>query len=120
MLHEAATCARVSDPAQKRSLTIEYKLSAISFQPSACTESARTTGSRTSPQPLVPATLALYSLASWFSLFWINGILSWQLTPDAWIASHDVWAGFFNPTFWPALLFRTLAVFALMNSSSAI
>src|SRR5882672_9319474 len=25
--------------------------------------------------------LALYSAASWLSLFWINGILAWQLTP---------------------------------------
>ena len=25
--------------------------------------------------------LVIYSIAAWFSLFWINGILSWQLTP---------------------------------------
>jgi cytochrome d ubiquinol oxidase subunit I len=56
--------------------------------------------------------LVLYSAASWFSLFWINGILSWQLTPGAWIETRDLWAGFFNPTFWPSLLFRTLAAMA--------
>ena len=51
--------------------------------------------------------LALYALASWMSLFWINGILSWQLTPGRWLDGGGVWAGFFNPSFWPSLLFRT-------------
>ena len=56
--------------------------------------------------------LALYSVAAWGSLFWINGILSWQLTPGAWTATRSVWAGFFNPSFWPSLLFRTVAALA--------
>ena len=51
--------------------------------------------------------LLAYSFAAWASLFWIDGILSWQLTPGAWTDSHSVWAGFFNPSFWPSLLFRT-------------
>ncbi|MCA9241612.1 MAG: cytochrome c, partial [Planctomycetales bacterium] len=46
------------------------------------------------------------------SLFWINGILSWQLTPGGWLASGSVWQGFFNPSFWPSLLFRTLTSMA--------
>lgn len=53
------------------------------------------------------ALLVLYSLAAFLSLFWINGILSWQLTPGAWLHGHDVWAGFFNPSFWPSLGYRT-------------
>ena len=52
--------------------------------------------------------LVLYSIAAWMSLFWINGILSWQLTPGAWLESRNVWDGFFNATFWPSLLFRTV------------
>lgn len=56
--------------------------------------------------------LVVYSLAAWFSLFWINGILSWQLTPGAWLETHRTWAGFFNPTFWPSLVFRTVAAMA--------
>jgi len=52
--------------------------------------------------------LILYSTGSWFSLFWINGILSWQLTPGEWTSTHQVWDGFFNPSFWPTLLFRTI------------
>ncbi|MCW5809137.1 MAG: cytochrome c [Deltaproteobacteria bacterium] len=51
--------------------------------------------------------LGLYAFASWMSLFWINGILAWQLTPGAWLDGGGVWAGFFNPSFWPSLLFRT-------------
>ena len=51
--------------------------------------------------------LGLYSVAAWMSLFWINGILSWQLTPGGWLDGGGMWAGFFNPSFWPSLLFRT-------------
>ena len=57
--------------------------------------------------------LALYAIAAWGSLFWINGILSWQLTPGRWLATHDIWAGFFNPSFWPSLVFRTLVALTL-------
>ena len=53
--------------------------------------------------------LILYTVAAWFSLFWINGILSWQLTPGDWINSKNVWVGFFNAGFWPSLLYRTVA-----------
>lgn len=56
--------------------------------------------------------LVLYTVAAWFSLFWINGILSWQLTPGNWAESGSVWAGFFNPSFWPSLWFRTLTCMA--------
>ena len=52
--------------------------------------------------------LVIYSLAAWFSLFWINGILSWQLTPGRFLQTHNVWDGFFNPSFWPSLIFRTV------------
>jgi cytochrome d ubiquinol oxidase subunit I len=57
--------------------------------------------------------LILYTLAAWFSLFWINGILSWQLTPGNWTETHNVWAGFFNPGFWPSLLFRTIVAMTI-------
>ena len=57
--------------------------------------------------------LLLYSAAAWMSLFWINGILSWQLTPGAWLDSGSMWAGFFNPSFWPSLLFRTVVAMTI-------
>ncbi len=59
------------------------------------------------------ALLALYAVASWMSLFLINGILSWQLTPGEWLQSRAVWDGFFNPSFWPSLVYRTLVSWTL-------
>ena len=52
--------------------------------------------------------LVIYSIASWMSLFIINGILSWQLTPGLWLETRQMADGFFNPSFWPSLLFRTV------------
>jgi cytochrome d ubiquinol oxidase subunit I len=57
--------------------------------------------------------LAIYSTAGWFSLFWINGILSFQITPGRWMATLGVFAGFFNPSFWPSLIYRTVAAMAI-------
>lgn len=59
------------------------------------------------------ATLATYACASWLSLFWINGILSWQLTPGEWLADRQLWSGFFNPSFLPSLLYRTVVAMTL-------
>jgi cytochrome bd ubiquinol oxidase subunit I len=47
------------------------------------------------------------------SLFWITGILAWQLTPGEWLAGGSVWSGFFNASFWPSLLFRTVVALTL-------
>jgi cytochrome d ubiquinol oxidase subunit I len=63
--------------------------------------------------------LITYSVASFFSLFWVNGILAWQLTPGTWLRSGDVWAGFFNPSFWPSLLYR-VAVSSTLAGLAAI
>ncbi len=49
----------------------------------------------------------IYFGAAWMSLFIINGIIDFMLTPGSWTQSHNFWDGFFNPTFWPALFFRT-------------
>jgi cytochrome bd-type quinol oxidase subunit 1 len=49
----------------------------------------------------------IYFGAAWLSLFVINGIIDFMLTPGDWLASGNFWDGFFNPTFWPALFFRT-------------
>ena len=57
--------------------------------------------------------LAIYSVASWFSLFWINGILSWQLTPGRWLETGAMWDGFFNPSFFPSVIFRTITSMAI-------
>jgi hypothetical protein len=59
------------------------------------------------------ALLAIYSVAAWMSLFIINGIISWQLTPGAWLESGRLIDGFFNPSFWPSLFYRTLVSLTL-------
>lgn len=59
--------------------------------------------------------LALYTFAAWMSLFWINGILSWQLTPGDWVQSRELVDGFFNPSFWPSLFFRTVVCLTLAS-----
>ncbi len=49
----------------------------------------------------------IYFGAAWMSLFFVNGIIDFMLTPGAWLENRNFWSGFFNPTFWPALFFRT-------------
>ncbi len=59
--------------------------------------------------------LLLYTFAAWMSLFWINGIISWQLTPGRWVETQSVWDGFFNPSFFPSLLFRTIVAMTIAS-----
>ena len=49
----------------------------------------------------------LYFAFAWLSLFVINGIVSFMLTPGAWLVTGNFWDALFNPTFWPALFFRS-------------
>ncbi|MDH4333594.1 MAG: cytochrome ubiquinol oxidase subunit I [Desulfobulbaceae bacterium] len=49
----------------------------------------------------------LYFLFAWLSLFAINGIIGFMLTPGEWQHTGNFWDGIFNPAFWPALFFRT-------------
>lgn len=53
----------------------------------------------------------LYFIFAWLSLFLINGIIDFMLTPGQWLETKSFWAGFFNPTMWPALFFRTCIAF---------
>lgn len=73
----------------------------------------------------------LYAISTFFTLFIINGILTFKLSPGAeWLAvagtgreSSQFWNAIFNPGFWPSLFLRmgiccTLAgVFALTTCS---
>lgn len=47
-----------------------------------------------------------YAAFAFLSLFIINGIISFMLTPGEWLHTGSIRAAFFNPTFWPALVFR--------------
>lgn len=49
----------------------------------------------------------LYFIFAWLSLFVINGILGFMLTPGKWMATGNFWHGFFNPSFLPSLIFRS-------------
>lgn len=61
----------------------------------------------------------IYAVFAWLSLFVINGILSYMLTPGKWIETGNFWHGFFNPTFLPSLIFRTF-VAVLMSGLFAL
>lgn len=55
-----------------------------------------------------------YFVIAWISLFIINGILSFMLTPGKWtLANTNIAAGFFNPGFFPSLFIRTFAMFLI-------
>jgi cytochrome bd-type quinol oxidase subunit 1/mono/diheme cytochrome c family protein len=65
----------------------------------------------------------IYFIAAWISLVIINGILSYMLTPGAWVTDRAFWSGFFNPTYWPSMIMRTFVamglagIYALLTAS---
>lgn len=48
-----------------------------------------------------------YAVFAWLSLAVINGILTFMLTPGAWLETGAFMDGFFNPGYIPGTLFRT-------------
>lgn len=48
----------------------------------------------------------IYAAFAFLSLFAINGIVTFMLTPGDWSGPTDFWKGIFNPSFWPALVYR--------------
>lgn len=61
-----------------------------------------------------------YAVSAWLSLLLVNGILSFQLTPGEWLESGSLWDGFFNPTFWPTLLAKTVTSIALAALAASV
>lgn len=55
----------------------------------------------------------IYFVAAWASLAIINGILSYMLTPGAWLQTRSFWDGVLNPTYLPSLVARTAAAVAI-------
>jgi mono/diheme cytochrome c family protein len=55
----------------------------------------------------------LYFLFAFLSLFMINGIIGFMLTPGDWITSRNFWHAFFNPSFWPQLVLRSAICLSL-------
>ena len=55
----------------------------------------------------------IYFVAAWMSLFMINGILTFMLTPGHWLETGNFWHAFFNPAHWPSVIIRTGVAFSL-------
>ncbi len=55
----------------------------------------------------------IYFIAAFASMVVINGIVTFMLTPGRWLATHDFWDGFLNPTFLPSLAIRFVFALAL-------
>jgi len=75
----------------------------------------------------------IYGIAAFTSLVVINGILTFMLTPGRWVemitareagrpfnADLGFWLGFFNPTFGPSLILRTVSSLALVSIFIAV
>ena len=71
----------------------------------------------------------IYFVGAFMSLFLINGIITFMLTPGDWkppaeLAASDVqmafWKALFNPSFWPSLLLRTISCLAFAGISVAV
>jgi cytochrome bd-type quinol oxidase subunit 1 len=54
----------------------------------------------------------IYMASAWLSLFVINGIITFMLTPGDYYQTGNFYTAFFNPTFWPSLFFRTVVCIA--------
>ncbi len=55
----------------------------------------------------------IYFVFAWLSLFTVNGIIAFMLTPGEWLKTGNFMDGFFNPSFWPSVFFRTAMAFML-------
>jgi hypothetical protein len=66
--------------------------------------------------------LVLYTTAAWFGLFWISGIFSFAPSPlpGRWAEPNRVWAGLFNASFWPSLLYRSVAAMSIAALAACV
>ena len=63
----------------------------------------------------------VYFGIAWASLVIINGILTFMLTPGGWtLHNRDIFEGFFNPGYLPALGLRTVVMFLLAGLSAFV
>lgn len=65
----------------------------------------------------------IYFAAAWLSLFVINGIVTFMLTPGDYYVTKSFASAFFNPSFWPSLFIRSVicllfaGVFAIFTAT---
>ena len=62
----------------------------------------------------------IYAVAAWLSMVIITGILGFMMTPGKWLETGGFFDGFFNPTYWPQLFFRTAMMFAIAGCYAAL
>ena len=62
----------------------------------------------------------MYALAAWLSMVIITGILAFMMTPGKWLETGGFFDGFFNPTYWPQLLYRTMMMLAIAAVFAAL
>lgn len=62
----------------------------------------------------------IYAIAAWLSMVIITGILGFMLTPGRWLETGRFFDGFFNPSYWPQLCFRTAMMFAIAGCYAAL
>lgn len=62
----------------------------------------------------------IYAFTAFMSLVIINGILTFMLSPGIWLETRDFWDGFFNPTYWPSLVLRTISLMSLVGLFVAV
>lgn len=55
----------------------------------------------------------IYFISAWMSLFLITGIIDFMLTPGKWLQHRSFWLGFFNPSFFPSVFYRTFMSFLM-------
>lgn len=55
----------------------------------------------------------IYAISAFMSLVLINGILTFMLTPGAWLQTGSLWDAWYNPSFLPSLCIRTVSALAL-------
>jgi cytochrome bd-type quinol oxidase subunit 1 len=55
----------------------------------------------------------IYAVFAFLSLVMINGILTFMLTPGAWLQTGSLWDAWYNPSFLPSLCIRIVSAFAL-------
>jgi len=54
-----------------------------------------------------------YFAFAWGSLVLINGIIGFMLTPGQWLETGNFWDGFFNPSMFPSMFFRSFLSFMI-------
>lgn len=62
----------------------------------------------------------IYAIFTFFTLVVINGIITFMLTTGVWLETREFWHGFFNPTYWPSLVLRTISCLALAGMFVAV